>query len=1017
MKKRRIILVLLIGLLIGKGMLIGQAPTGKIVGKVTDSEGSALPGVTVEATSPKMVGRASAITDANGIYRLLALPPGTFKITYSLEGFSTVIREDIILSMEQTLTVDILMTLRKIQETVTVTGQSPLIDVKNTVKAATFSRKMFESLPKGRSFDTIVTAIPGVNAEVYAGGISTDGASGSENMFYIDGTDVTNALTGVRGQDAVFDLVDEVQVKASGYNAEFGGSLGGVINVITRSGGNEYHSELTVYYSGSRLRTKERDTLRLGLFDTSIAEYVNYQDLYGKDKQNRYEVGFNFGGYILKNKMWFFTSFLPVFQDTTRHVVWVPAGSAANADFTQNYTYWNANLKITTQPFKNVRISAGIVNNFSKYRGDLPSREGISSPTQPWSKYGYDYPNWSSNLTADYTLGNNLIVSARGGYFHKNQNNQQIQPTDPRYRFYAQLPVGATVTNSMFKDIPADFIKARGWANIGANDIYVMEKDIEDRASASMDVTYYMNLAGEHSWKAGVQMVWLNKDIDNSAMYENINLGWDREFQDLITGEKFRGKYGYYAVEGGTKSGAFGTFGQNSTTRWAVYLQDSWTPDFLKNRFTLNLGVRVEKEDLPSFYSDPNLRTPPVRFGFDDKIAPRVGFVYDVFGNADLKFFGSFGLYYDVMKLDSALSRYGARKWWSDYYTLDDWDWTKIGKGNYPGTYLGSYNWRTGGYKYTEPDMKPISESEYSFGAEKKLSENLSASVRVVYKHLINTIEDIGIYLPGIGEQYYQANPGLGVTLPVSQGGLFSDEFLPCPKAKREYWAVNFSLDKRFSKHWFGGISYTWSRLYGNYSGLASSDEWGRTSPNRNGFFDSTWVCYDKNVNLVYGLLNTDRPHQFKAFGSYAFDFGLTMGLVLNGMSGTPKSRELNLGNGSAGYFPDGRFTDGRTAFRFLGNAYAEYNLKVTDRYRVQISLNVDNIFDAKTPIRVFNLQNQGGATLSNDERLKPYTYSAADRTVTTYIRVIGWTADPRYLMDYAFSAPREARVGLKFIF
>jgi hypothetical protein len=693
----------------------------------------------------------------------------------------------------------------------------------------------------------------------------------------------------------------------------------------------------------------------------------------------------------------------------------VPAGSAPASDHTQNRTYWNGTVKLTAQPLKNLRLSGGGVLNFNKYRGDLPSRDGISTPTLPWSKYGYDYPNWSGNITADYTLGNNFILSARGGYFHRNQNNQQVQPTVPRYRFYAQLPVGASVTNTMFPEIPADFIKARGWANIGANDIYVMKKDIEDRASANLDLTYYASFAGEHSWKAGVQMVWLNKDIDNSAMYPQIDLGWDRSFQDMITGVSYRGKYGFYAVEGG-KAGPYGTYGQNSTTRWAIYVQDSWTPNFLSNRLTLNIGLRAEKEDLPSFYSEPTKRTPPVRFGFEDKIAPRFGFIYDVFGDADTKVFGSFGLYYDVMKLDSALSRYGARRWWSDYYTLDDWDWTKIGPGNYPGTWLGAYNWRTGGYEYTEQEMKPISESELSFGVEKKLMENLSGSVRIVYKHLIWTIEDVGI-LTWQGETYYQANPGRGVTLPISQGGLFDNSILPCPRAKREYWGVNINLDKRFSDNWLGGLSYTWSRLYGNYSGLASSDEWGRTSPNRNGFFDQTFVCYDKSANLVYGLLNTDRPHQFKLYGSYRFGFGLLVGAVFNGMSGTPVSRELNMGNGSAGYFIDGRFTDGRTPFLFFGNLYTEYNLKITDRYKIQLNLNIDNIFDTKTAIRVFNVQNQGGVVLDNDERRAGWTYSTANKTITTSKRVISYTNDPRYLKNYAFYQPLEARIGVKFIF
>ena len=159
------------------------------------------------------------------------------------------------------------MPLGAIEEEVTVIGQSPLIDVKSTVKGMTMTREVFEILPRGRDFDTLVGAVPGVQNEPMLSGISVDGASGAENMFYVDGTDITNVYTGVRGQGVAFEFVDEVQVKASGYQAEYGGSLGGVIHVITRQGGNAFHGDVLGYYSGSRLNGKERDTLRLNPYD------------------------------------------------------------------------------------------------------------------------------------------------------------------------------------------------------------------------------------------------------------------------------------------------------------------------------------------------------------------------------------------------------------------------------------------------------------------------------------------------------------------------------------------------------------------------------------------------------------------------------------------------------------------------------------------------------------------------------------------------------------------------------
>ena len=123
-----------------------------------------------------------------------------------------------------------------------------------------------------------------------------------------------------------------------------------------------------------------------------------------------------------------------------------------------------------------------------------------------------------------------------------------------------------------------------------------------------------------------------------------------------------------------------------------------------------------------------------------------------------------------------------------------------------------------------DPDLKPMSQTEYTLGLEKKIFDNLSTSVRFVYKHLNRTIEDVGTITPE-GELYYITNPGYGYTLPISQGGKFLDIYPTTPKAKRNYVGVTFALDKRFSDNWMAGFSSTWSQLTGTYSGLASSDE------------------------------------------------------------------------------------------------------------------------------------------------------------------------------------------------
>jgi hypothetical protein len=991
------IFFLFVGILFVGSFLSAQVPTGKIFGTVTDEQGGPIPGVSVEATSPKLVGMAATVTDADGDYRLFALTPGTYRITFRLQGFKTITREGIIVEIEQTVKLDIRMQLGGLEEQVTVVGQSPLIDVKSTAKGMTMTKEMFEVLPRGRDFDTLVTAVPGVANEPFLGGLSVDGASGAENMYYIDGTDITNLYVGTRAQGAAFEFIDEVQIKASGYQAEFGGSLGGVVTVITRQGGNEFHGELIGFYSGSRLTGKERDTLRLGLFDINIAEYVNYQDLYGKDEIHRIEAGFSLGGYILRDRLWFFGSFLPVFESTERHVKFEP--SLIEGDYTRRDKAWNFQAKLTAQPFRFMRIGASFINNFYKYKGVLPPRDGTGNVQDVWPDYGWSWPNWSASAHADFMFGNDILLSVRGGTFYRNNRvNQLVQPTEPRWYHGGE-------GNSIYPDIPAEYIRPRLWANMPGAALTVREKNVGQKSYINSDFTYYMDLAGEHAWKFGVQ--WVRTDEHRRLGYKYpdcpaIGFGWGRPL--VLFGQNYgMGKYGYYVVSGNEASGPRGHFYKVHSNRWAIYLQDSWT---IGKKLTLNLGVRAESEYLPNYSDNPALEGKrPIEFKFDDKLAPRLGFVYDVLGDTSLKIFGSYGLYFDVMKLYFASFAFGGWKSKSAYYTLDTYEWNKIGiNGYYPGTLLTVRDFFIVDFEDVDPNLKPMSQREFSLGVEKMLGENLSATVRLVQKHLRYAIEDTGVYVPGVGEQYYFTNPGFGYSLHTTNGGKFDPRFPETPKAKREYWAVNFSLDKRLSNNWLAGFSYTWSRLTGNYSGLASSDEFGRVSPNVERYFDNWLLARDKNLDLIDGPLNTDRTHFLKFYGAYTFPFGLTMGTVINAMSGTPFTEVWRVLQ--VWLMPYNRGSLGRSPFLWFANLYAEYNLKL-GKTTLNFNVNVDNVFDSSTVLGYFQGRTLYQIQVSEDQVLSK----------NWELETSGFVPDPRFRKDRGFYPPIEARLGIKFIF
>jgi hypothetical protein len=1001
--------LLAISLLLCAGLLTAQQTKGKIFGTVQLEDGSLVPGVTVEATSPKLVGKTTSVTDENGVFRLANLTPGSYKLVFSLQGFQTIVRENVMLALEQTLNLKITMKLGNIEEAVTITGQVAQIDVKSTAKGMTLTREVFQTLPRGRNFDSLVTAVPGVSSEVLLlGGTSVDGASGLENMYYIDGADTTNIKDGNSGQSVSFDFVDEVQVKASGYSAEFGGSLGGVINVVTRSGGNEFHGEVLGYFNGSALRTKYRDILDLDINDASKAVYYPYDTYYGVNDDQRYEGGFNLGGYIFKDKLWFFGSVIPTYFTRTRTTTY-PNGDVMPWKRTENQM--NFSVKLTAQPFKNLRVGASVVNNFYKYQGDLSSFFGNSKPTRSYDDYGFSYPNMSGNVSADLTMGNNFMLSARAGYFKTNQNGQLVAPTEPCFQFLTEAPGGYfKTTNIGLLDIPVAYQRASGYQNYARGNSTVVKKSINEKLSLGIDLSYFMNLGGEHSLKAGFNWARRGQDVDNTAFGPVLFFAWNR---DLIAyGVNYgRGKYGYYGVRNNDVTGPYGDFYTAYGNMLSFYVQDSWT---IANKFTINFGVRAESEYVPSYATgNPDFESlRPIEFGFAKKIAPRLGFVWDVKGDSSLKVFGSYGMFYDVMKLEMASGSYGGTKWKSTYYKLDSYEWDKIGVDNYfPGDLLlpapYTFDFRAPSFDTTDPDMKPMTQQEISLGLEKRLQEDLTLSVRLVNKHLLWAIEDCGILLPE-GEMYYTTNPGSdflkGKYAEARASGLIPANAPDCPKAKRDYYGVNIAVDKRFSNNWLGGVSYTFSSLKGNYNGLASGDEVGRTDPNVERYFDNWYVSQTRDLVPSVGPLPGDRPHYFKAYGSYSFPFGVTAGMVFNAMSGTPTSTEWAMDY--QGYFPFGRADQARAPFLWFANFYVEYNLKL-GKTNLNINLNVDNVFDVATAQRIYPIYNQGSVAIT-DERIAQGTWNIAD-----YDPVL----DPRYLMKANFYGPLTARLGLKFSF
>jgi hypothetical protein len=296
-------------------------------------------------------------------------------------------------------------------------------------------------------------------------------------------------------------------------------------------------------------------------------------------------------------------------------------------------------------------------------------------------------------------------------------------------------------------------------------------------------------------------------------------------------------------------------------------------------------------------------------------------------------------------------------------------------------------------------------------GVEREIAPNLSVSARYVHKQLDQALEDIGTLDAQGNELYTVGNPGYGWAATFyPQGGT---DAIPFPKAKRDYDAVELALNRRLSNHWSARGSYTWSRLWGNYSGLAQSDEDGRVSPNVGRNFDYQLMSFDENGEPVYGVLATDRPHQLKAQVLFDFAFGTSVGLNWFGASGIPRSREAAFIPGHS--YPVmylGRNSDGRLPFFSQLDLYVQHQFRLGSKARLTLSANV------------MNLLNQGIA--SNYFPTELYTGQAVKVAETQFYQGIDTQAliaqqklarDARFLLDSGYQAALSLRLGVKLGF
>jgi hypothetical protein len=1012
--------------------LCGQERIGQINGVVTDPSGAAVPSATVTLTNLE-TNRATVVKSGGDGTYTSNVDPGHYKIRVEATGFSAGEIPDITVLTGKTLKVDAQLKVGSTTETVQVVETAPLIDTTTTQVAHNVTAEEFNRMPKSRTFQSLVTSSPTATTGDLEGGTQINGASAGENNYIVDGITTTSVLQGQSRTNAPFEILEEVQVKSSGIEAQYGGATGGVISAITRSGGNRFHGDVHYFYQGNGISAGPVKRLLMDPNNLITTGFV--QD--NKQKNDIHEPGYSFGGPFIKNRLYFFSAASPRFQ--SRDFLYLTTDvPLQRATLKQDATFWQAYNKISADITHNLRVNAsyywspfhaeGRIPAYSLYGNQATSTAAALRPNQD---QGYFNPQSNYGADVSYTVTPTTLFTVR---FGRNWDNYKALGVPDR----SAVEWGTPSVNLPFA-IPDDLKQAKGFSTIPRSRTTLF--DVATRTNLQFDLNKFLNFGGQHELKVGLgRMKNVNKVNEGYGGNGYITLYWDTPYNDTATKTSDRGQYGYYTLDDiGTKGSTGGTIDN-------LYIQDRWRP---MKRLSLDLGIRFEKEVVPSFRRD--IQDKAFEFDWTQKIAPRVGASYDVFGDGRFKVYGSFGLFYDWVKYELSRGTFGGDHWFQYTRSLDTLDVRSLGNGNLPGRNLfagGKFPYLDNrlpsfGSDTLDPNLKPFSVSLSSIGAEYQVNPKLVVAARWTYNHLRNAIDDVGTLDQFGNEVYIYGNPGHGLTAKSSPSGITPS--FPLPEPQRNYNALELSFNRRFANHFFLSGSYVYSRLYGNYAGITSTDEVNPPSTGRSAalsqsitgsvtrpgtsssrYYDLDYLLYDSHgVKGNYGLLATDRPNEFKLYGSYELPWKKIGGTEIGGFflaeNGAPQTTQV-MSTQNAPVYVNGRGDLGRAPFISQTDLMLSHTIKFGEGKSLRFEFNAQNVFNQKTAQILYPFYNRFRTNSSEINYTKfdfskPYDYKAlvaqtSDATSKPYGAI-----DPRFGKEDLFRTGFVGRFGVKFSF
>jgi hypothetical protein len=908
--------------------------TGSISGHVSDSTGAALPGVTVEATSHALQGARVDISDRSGLYRLPLLPPGTYSVSFTLNGFAQKRNASVRVSLGNDTAVDAALS-PAMTETVTVTDPLDVINANSTTIGANFGVMQIETLPTGRNYSSVAQVTPGVSTDAVQSDdkqtptITVYGSSGAENAFYVDGVNTTNAEYGFQGKELNFEFIQDVEVKTGGYEAEYGRATGGIINVITKSGSNEFHGDVFGYDNSDSLQANSKRVIGPTSAGFSKKDY-----------------GADVGGYIIPDKLWFFGAYDQV-RNTQGNILLEGPNAGQSVDSLSHRNLGSAKITYGPRPghlftgtyLQDPRADTGAIND--------ANHTLIGEPATYLGRQDFGGRDYA--VRYDGIIANSWLVSAQNAR-HKEKNSVG--------------PASSAGDVIEYIDARNNFFQTGGFG--------LIQQKSFDRKFYGGSVTHY---AGAHQIKGGIEL-----EDETANVVKRMSGGQQVDvFDNPNNPAKPIYSHFYWTTAGATVANApvsaLSASPQHKNT--SAYLQDRWQ---LKN-VTLNGGLRWDRQRIID-------ASGVTQIDLKKDYAPRLGFAWDPNGNNKAKIFASYGRYYEEIPMDLVIRSFSYERQpriinYSPTSVVPDAN-AEI-DADTSSAILGGFT------EPSDPNLKNQYLTEFIAGGERELMPYLSVGVKGIYRNYGRVIED---FLCADDGTYCIGNPGEGLMKKVFTLD-YSQQFA-APKPKRTYKGIQLDVTKSYFANWQGMASYIYSRLEGNYDGEYAPFTNVGADPNISAaydYYDFFTNGSDLSTITNHGDLSNDRRHQFKASGIYNTPWKLSLGVSAYWRSGTPLTR---YGYSDAyrryEFFLTPRGSVGRTPSNYDADVHIGYPMTV-GRSTLNLLLDVFNILNTQRPVLLderYGFQESDNALpkAANPNFLKPVV-----RTPATSARVgVRWT-------------------------